>query len=294
MSQEQQATTDNAIQSLQEQQNQLLEVVNESVNDALAKVTEATRLLQQEGKEKEAIAALQDATGKFDTAIAAKPELALVPVDGAVTVSELLATPDSIKADVKLAAELLEDNQVQAARQLLAVMQDEMVSSTTYLPMATYPDAIKEATKALIAGNKQEAQAILSTALSTLVTEQSIIPLGVVRAEALLSAASEMDKDKEKDKIKEYIAAAEGELEMARLLGYTDKHSTDYETIKQHIKDLKKEMGEGNAVEKFYDKIKASFSGLMNKSAEKAEQPKPESSSVQKSDAPDDAGADKQ
>ena len=260
---EQKSTSNEAIKKLEKEQHALLEVFNKNVASGFEKVKEATRLIKQDGKEKEAIAALEAATGKFDIALAANPELNLVPIDTAVTITDLLATPDTIKESTDLAIDLLKDHKVQAARALLVTLEDEMVTETTYLPMAVYPDAIKLATKALVAGDKDEAATILKTALSTFVIKQSVIPLALVRAESFLKEAAELDKNKDKDKISDHLKAAEQQLEIATLLGYTDKKSKAYEDIKDQIKDLEKAVDTDNAVESLYKKLKTSFRNLI-------------------------------
>lgn len=267
LSNEQKAESDKAIKKLENQQNALLEVVNDSVADGFDQVRKATRLLQQEGKDKEAIAALEAATGKFDIALAANPELNLVPIDTAVTVSDLLTKPETLENTTDLAIDLLKDQKLQAARTLLTPLQDEMVTAITYLPMATYPDAIKLATKALVDGKREDARAILDTALSTFIVKESVIPLSLVRAESLLKKAADLDTNKDKQKITDYLQAAEEQLKIATLLGYTDKDSKAYENIKGQIKALKKAVKEDNAVEKMYKNLKSSLHELIGKHA---------------------------
>ena len=274
-------TTDKAVKDVEKKQNAALEIINEGVLEGFNKVEEATALLKQKDKEKEAIKALELATGKFDVALTAEPALGLVPINTKVVVSELLSSPASIKSNSELAISLLKEHNVQAARLLLQPMRDDIVTSTTYLPMATYPDAIKLATKHLIAGKKEEAVALLATTLSTFVTKESIIPLGLVRAESLLAEASTMDKEKDKDKINVNLSLAEEQLEIATLLGYTSDKSLAYEDIKAQIKILKKEIKGDNVIEKMYDKLKTSFSTLIGKEKELEEKAK---SSTEKSD----------
>lgn len=252
-----------AVEGAEKAQKEKLKLVDQSVLDAFNQVEKAVELLGQDGKEKEAIEALQVATGKFDTALAADPTFDLVPIDAAVTVAELLSGPDAIKAQTKLAIGLLKKNQVQAARALLGPMVDEIVTSTTYLPMKTYPDAIKLATKELIDGKKEDALKTLATALSTIVTEKSIIPLGLIRAENYVKAAADMDVEKDKAKIQEYISDAETELEISRLLGYTDEHAESYADIKSQLENLSKEVKKGHSVKKLYEKLKKSFTKLI-------------------------------
>lgn len=163
--------------------------------------------------------------------------------------------------------DLLKDHKVQAARSILAPMKDEMVISQAYLPMMTYPDAIKWATKYLVEDKKDDALATLATTLSTIVIEKSIVPLAIVRTESLLKTASELDKS-QKAKAHELLDAAQEQLEIATLLGYTEKNSKAYDDIKAQIKAVKKEIDGKNAVEKMYDNVKASIKQLIGKEKE--------------------------
>jgi len=258
ISKEQTVSSDKAVKSLEKEQNELLKTVHEGVLDGYGDVLKATRLLAKDGKEKEAIALLQEATGKFDVAIAADPTLNLVPIDADVSMSALITTPALVKAETDIAIDLLKDHKVQAARAIVEPMKDEMVISHAYLPMGTYPDAIKLASKYLVDGKKEDALATLATTLSTIVIEKSIVPL----------MASELDKSKDKAKAHELLNAAQEQLEVATLLGYTDKESKAYENIKDQIKAVKKEIDGKNAVEKMYDKVKASVKQLIGKEKE--------------------------
>ncbi len=257
------ATSSQAVKSIQQEKNQLSETLNKSVVEGYKKVQQATELLQQDGKEKEAIALLQTATGQFDTALAANPDLGLVPIDVDVAVVELLTDEKTIKKAIKTAKELLEDNKIQEAAAILSTLKDELVTATAYLPMATYPDAIKDATKALVAGKKDNAQTILATALSTIVVDESIIPLGLVRAEAHIIKAAELDKEKDKSAIEQHLKAAKQQLALASLLGYASKHEDAYRDLTKQIQHIEKEMQGDNAVEALYKKLKTSFSRLI-------------------------------
>lgn len=263
MTTEQQKSTDKAVQDAEKKHNDLLEVVNENVAKGFEKVEEATALLKQDGKEKEALAALEAATGKFNIAMAANPDLSLVPIDAGVVVTALITTPDQIEETIDQAIDLLKDQKVQMARQLVNTLKDDVEASTTYLPMLTYPDAIKLATKQLVKGEKQEAQDTLEAALSTFVVKNVVTPLGLVRAQDLLEQASELDKEKDKEQANQLLTYAQEQLEIARLLGYTHKKAKDYEDINSQIKALKKEISGKNAVEKMYDKLKISFKNLV-------------------------------
>jgi len=264
-----------AIKSQAKVQNDLLEKVNKSVSEGFAKVMEAGKLIDQ-GKNKEAITALEAATGKFDIAIAANPELGLTPIDARVHVTEMITTSATVKAQVSLANSLLKDSKVQAARSILLPMRDDIETRTIYLPMATYPDAIKLATKMLVDGNKEAALETLNVAFSTLVQKISIIPLSLIRAEAMVIAASELDKEKGKEKAMNLLDAADEQLKIAVALGYTTDNSIAYEDLSKQIKALKKEAKGPNMVEKLYTKLRESFKNLVKESSEQKEEKKEE------------------
>jgi len=245
-------------------QNNLLKEVNKGVGEGFKKVFEATKLIKED-KPKEAIKKLQEATGLFDVALAANPKLALIPVASDIKITELLTTPELIKVQTDLAKEFLNDSKVQAARAVLAPMQDDIITRTVSLPMTTYPDAIKLATKMLVEKNKDAALSTLKTALSTMVEKVSVIPLSLLRVEATITTASNLDKEKDKDEVLILLNIAKQQLEVATALGYTTEQSELYEDISSQIKALKKEVTGGNVVEKLYSKLKTSMTNLIGK-----------------------------
>ncbi len=260
LNQAQQASSDKAIAR---QESAMLQVVNENVVAGFAKVQEAMQLLDQGNKQKEAIAALETASAKFDIAILAKPDLNLIPIDVHMEVAELLTTPELIRKTTDETIGLLKDSKLRQARKLLLPMRDEMVTETVLLPMGTYPDAIKLATAKLIKGEKEEASRILDEAFSSFVVARSILPLSLLRAEAFLDDAALLDKEKEKNKARELVEAAGTQLQVAVLLGYADKKSAAYENLQRQIEALHKEIDGENAVEKLYDELKQGLRKLI-------------------------------
>ncbi len=264
MTQEQTVHSDKAVTAHEQAQKSMLDKINKDVLAGYQSVIKAMRLLQK-NKDKDALEQLQAATGKFDVALAANPDLGLVSIDSDVSVHALITTPDLVREDTKTAIKLLKDQQVQMARTLLEPMRDEMVISQVYLPMATYPDAIKLASKYLVDKKKDKALETLDTALSTLVIKKTIIPLALIRAESLIQDAADLNKETKKDKAKQLLDAAAEQLEIATVLGYTQKDSKAYDDLKSQIKAIRKEIDGKNAVEKMYDKIKSSFTDLIKK-----------------------------
>jgi hypothetical protein len=135
---------------------------------ALTKTQEALTLLDA-NKTKEALAALELASGKLELVLARDAKLALAPVDVRVITHDIHANVESVKKAVKLSRELLGDGEVQKARPIVANLASEIVIQTDNLPMATYPAAIKSAARLIDSGKIDNAKAELARALNTLV-----------------------------------------------------------------------------------------------------------------------------
>ncbi len=258
------ATTQESIKREQEKQSDLLKKANSAVTEGMDNVLKAVELLKEK-KDGEALKALEAAVGKFDIAIAAEPDLALAPVDSYVTLFDLVATPDTIREQLKTVKELIDDGKVQEARKLLSSLRDEMEISTVYLPLATYPDAIKLAVKYLRNEKREQAIATLDTTVKSLVTKTTAVPLGLIRAKSLIEQASKLDKEKDKKKILDLVKEAREQLTIANLLGYTQEFNDSYIDLKKQIVALENEIRGKNAVEKLYEKLAHSFAELMKK-----------------------------
>ncbi len=270
---EQNKANKDAIKAEQKTQHDLLHEVNKGVSEGFEHVLKATKLIEED-KSKEAIKELEAATGKFDIALAANPELGLVPIETGVKVTELITTPAAVKAQVEVAQKFLKDSKVQAARAILQPLRDDIETREVSLPMSTYPTAIKLATKMLVEGKKDAALSTLATALTTLVEKRAIIPLSLIRVQSMVAAASELDKEKGKDKALLLLDAAEEQLQLAVALGYADKHSALYKDLSEQVKALMKEAKGGNVVERLYSKLNKSIKDLLKKSSEQEEKPK--------------------
>lgn len=80
--------------------------------EAIAETKKALKALE-ENKTKDALAALEIATGKLILILARDPDLALAPMDVNVASYDLYATVDSIKNAIQQAEDLLEEGKVQ-------------------------------------------------------------------------------------------------------------------------------------------------------------------------------------
>ncbi len=208
--------------------------------------------------------ALNNAAAAFDKALKADPSLDLIPVAEGVRVDSYDADAASVKKMIKTVKKLLERYDTQAARAAMLPMKDEMVLSTTYLPMKIYPAAMKEAQQALQSNNVTQALAIMQGALDAVVLKSVMVPIALLSAQDLINVASRLDRSKKKE-AEHLLDIASDELQKAVLLGYIKKYEDEYKTIKEEIKEVQKEIRGKNRVEKFYDRLKGRFHELMQK-----------------------------
>ncbi len=240
-------------------------ILQEAV-DALAKTKDALKALEEERID-DALEALALTTGKLELIVARDPSLALAPTDMTVTTHDLYGTTAAIKAAIKRAEDAIKDGDVQDARRTLDGLGSEMVITVANLPLATYPAAIKAITPLIDDGKIVEAKRGLQTALNTLVLTEHVVPLPVLRSEALLERAEELAEkedrsDAENNELANNLAAARSQLEMAQLLGYGEKK--DYRPLYAQLDEIRAKTKNGKSGEGFFDKMKSSMSNLWN------------------------------
>lgn len=141
------------------------------------------------------------------------------------------------------AEDLLDDDRVQEARYVVADLVSEIRITTTAIPLATFPSAVKEAAALIDQGKTGEAENALYDVLNLLVDTTEIMPLPVLRAEALLTRASELEHKKDlaqetsRKEILDLTEAAREKLKLAETLGYGIKE--DYKALYDAIDDIK-------------------------------------------------------
>ena len=237
------------------------------MEEAHAALDETNAALQalNDGKTKEALEALARATGKLELIVARDPELALAPVDVDLITHDIYATTEAIRKARDEAEELLEDGKVQEARALLSGLASEIIISVTNLPLATYPEAIKEISPLIDGGKIGEAKTALRAALSTLVVTNQVISLPVLRAQQMLNEAEELlEKDELSDedtkKIGELVESALKQLEMAELLGYGEEE--EHQKFRDQIAELQKKIGAEEETKGVFARLRKSLDGF--------------------------------
>jgi flagellar biosynthesis chaperone FliJ len=108
----------------------------------------------------------------------------------------------------------------------------------------------------------------LDEVLNKLVERTEIISLPILRAEALLTIASELDhigdlsKGKNRAEVLKYVDAAKEKLEISELLGYGIKD--DYQLLYMAIDEIKETMRSGKSAAT-WAKVKQALTDLKNK-----------------------------
>lgn len=263
-SEEVQASEEKVQQELDEKLAQRRQAMIAEARAALEETNSALEALD-EGKPDEALDALATVTGKLELIVARDPELALAPVDVDFVTHDIYGTPEAIRRARERAEDLLEDGKVQNARVLLSGLASEIVIRVHNLPLATYPDAIKEVSPLIDEGKIEEAQAALVAALNTLVVTDHVISLPVMRARYLLDEAEELVNAEEpaegdREKIADLVKGAREQLEMAELLGYGEEQ--EHEKFRAQIAELQKKIGAEEETRGVFARLQKSLDGF--------------------------------
>ncbi len=198
---------------------------------------------------------IEKALGKLEVILSAKNAPKLLPIDSLVTMHEFIGTKKEIVKTVDTVKDLLDDNKIQVARELLATLQSEIDITVMSLPLATYPDALKLAAKYIHDGKTAEAKHILEVALSTFDKTTEIIPLPLLKATDLIAVSSSLSKNAKKEEALKYLDAAKNELDIAEALGYVSHSSNTYKSLNYTIKNIRKEIKGKNKAEKLFDEL---------------------------------------
>jgi hypothetical protein len=214
------------------------------------------------GDKTTALAALARASGKLDLVVSRDPQMAFAPVDVTVSVLDLYAVPNTVKAVVKQAKDDLSNYRVQEARHLMSDLASEADIHVVEIPLATYPVAIKAVAPLIDAGKMQDAKAALEAALNTLVVNIYVLPLPSVRAQALLVQAEQLAtknnrKQEDNQELHNLIEATRTEIQLAETLGYGAKD--DYKPLYAQLDDIQKKTENGESGKGLFARMEQSL-----------------------------------
>jgi hypothetical protein len=224
----------------------------------------------------QALAQIEQATGKVNVLLARNPATALVPVSAEVEVID--AAPNDVGKIREMAVDAswaVEAKNFPAARVLLDQLRSEIHVRTYNLPLATYPVALQQAARLIDQKKTTEAATLLQTALSTLVAVDKVTPLPLVVArEAVNQAQAQEQKDKNNAKV--LLQVAKKEVQIARELGYAGKDQ-EYATLNDEISNVEKQLNGGGDTNSTYAKLKQRLSAFLNRQSQQQNgQPQPQ------------------
>ena len=207
-----------------------------------------------QNKTDEAKKDIEAALGKLEVILAAEHTPKLLPVERGMVVKNFIGTAEDVHKALDEVKKLLSSNKVQEAGELLSSLQSEIDITVVSLPLVSYPDALKLASKYLIEGQPAKAKAVLQVALSTFVQDEKIIPIPLINSMELVAVASHIAKEDKAQALK-HLAMASDELDKAEALGYVSKSTTTYNALHELIQKTQKEVKGPNKAEKLFKEL---------------------------------------
>jgi hypothetical protein len=253
----------------QEKQKATAEAESSLDQEAIAAIGETRKAIAaiEQGKTRDALEALERATGKLDILLARYPELGLVPVSTQVVVIDVAPLDtDAIERIRNQIKSAINAEDYPAARELLNNLMSEIRTTTLNLPLASYPDAMKQAARLLNDGQTEQAQAVLQSALSTLVATEQSRPLPLIESHTKLVGASAVAQT-DRDDAQRLLEEARRQLQLAKELGYA-RRDRDYAELDQAIKDTERQLKANENTATAFAKLQDKFSSFFNRVSE--------------------------
>lgn len=186
---------------------------------------------------------IETGIGKAEAIVALNSELAFAPLDVSIGMNDVVSDVETIEKITDEAEEALEDGKVQIARELLQGLQSELNIREYKLPIATYPEALKQALILAKEEKYTEAVVFLNSALNTILIEEKTVPLPLLRAERMLQEIDSLVQEDgfKKEDIKTLLDNADYEIDFAEALGY-GKKDKEFKELHDAIEELEKQM----------------------------------------------------
>ncbi len=242
-----------AVEKERKKAEHIKEELNKKAVRALADTYKVLDLLEKQ-KSKEALELLKEVIGELEVILAANKEVSLIPVNTYTIVVDTPLNPDEISKKIAQVERMLKQGDVQGARLLLDTLQSEIDIVIENLPLATYPDAMKLASKYIVDGKLSEARSVLSIALNSMVVKKIVVPIPLVRAADLVEEASKTAKS-DREQALRYLDEAQKQLRMARVLGYGKDEPEVYKDLQARIDAIKKEVGGKNKAAQMFEEL---------------------------------------
>ncbi len=127
------------------------------------------------------------ALGKLEAILTAKDTPKLLPIENRMIVKNFTGSAKDVEIAIEKVKGLLAIGKIQEARVLLSTLQSEINLTVVSLPLISYPDALKLASKYIIEGKPNKAKEVLRLALSTFTEVVHVIPIPIVNSIELIA-----------------------------------------------------------------------------------------------------------
>jgi len=226
------------------------------IKEALSSLEISSKALQnlEENNKDEAKKNIELALGKLEVILTSKKVPKLLPIENRLVVKNFVGGAKEVDIALTEVKKLIDNGRVQEAGELLISLQSELDITTISLPLATYPDALKLASKYLVENKIDEAKNVLKLALSTFANVEMVIPIPLINTVELVSVASTKAKENKGLALK-YLTSAHDELDKAEKLGYISKSTTTYKELHTLINGVEKEVKGPNKAEKLFNEL---------------------------------------
>jgi len=226
------------------------------VQEAIASLKLSAKALDalNQNKPDEAKKNIELALGKLESILASEKAPKMLPIDNRVIVKNFIGTAKDVEKAIDTVKALLDKGKVQEAGELLISLQSEIDVVVVNLPLASYPDALKLASKYILEKKYEKAKRVLEVALSTFTEVEYIIPIPVVNALELIKTASAIAKTNKEQALK-HLEYASDELDKAEKLGYISSSDVTYKQLHELIEKTEKEIKGPNKAEKLFNEL---------------------------------------
>jgi YfdX protein len=242
--------------------------------EAVAAVSETERALKATGNKdkKEALEALERATGKVNVLLARNQKAGLIPVDVELDVADTSARePKEIEALADAARDAVKSKRYGEARQLLEGLRSEIRARTYNLPLATYPTALSQAARLLGEGKNDDAAAVLRMALNTLVVVDKVTSLPLLEMKEELRLANDQaqqSEQKAQEEASQHLKVATADLKRAEALGHVDATAT--KGFQKEIDELERKLKAKEPTSSLFSRLRESVASVFTKHSQAA------------------------
>ncbi|MCF6182352.1 YfdX family protein [Lutibacter sp.] len=242
------------------------EKITNEATQAILETQNAIKLLSKNDAV-DAINKLENVKTQIEKVTNKYPNLDLIPVDINVRSNDLISDINTVKQITKDAESALKKGHLQEARKLLSGLSSEMDITIVNIPVGIYPKEIDKAIHLIGLNKFDEAKSLLISTINELVTVQEVLPIPILKAEAMLNEAAQRyleDRTQNKKVVINLLDNAKYQLEFAKALGYGNQDKV-FTELDNEIKNLKKSVGSKTDSKDLFTKVKSKLKNFKEK-----------------------------